>query len=106
MKGGFGNLLKQAQVMQENLKKAEQELADVEVTGDAGGGMIKVTMSCAHEVRRIEIDPVLLSDDKEVLEDLIAAATNDALRKAESTRQEKMSGFTAGLNIPGLKLPF
>ncbi len=105
MKGGFGNLLKQAQAMQENMKKAEQELSSVEVTGDAGGGMVKVTISCAHEVRRVEIDPALLGDDKEVLEDLIAAASNDALRKAEAARQEKLSGFTSGLNIPGLKLP-
>ena len=105
MKGGFGNLLKQAQAMQENLKKAEQELASIEVTGDAGGGMVKVVISCTHEVRRVVIDPALLGDDKEVLEDLIAAASNDALRKAEETRQEKLSGFTAGLNIPGLKLP-
>lgn len=105
MKGGFGNLLKQAQAMQENLKKAEQELSSVEVTGDAGGGMVKVTMSCGHDVRRVEIDQALMGDDKEVLEDLIAAATNDALRKAETTRQEKLAGFTAGMNIPGLKLP-
>lgn len=105
MKGGFGNLLKQAQAMQENLKKAEQELSGIEVTGDAGGGMVKVTMSCAHDVRRVEIDQALVGDDKEVLEDLIAAATNDALRKAETARQEKLAGFTAGMNIPGLKLP-
>ena len=105
MKGGFGNLLKQAQAMQENLKKAEQELSNVEVTGDAGGGMVKVVVSCTHEVRRVEIDPALVGDDKEVLEDLIAAATNDALRKAEAARQDKLSGFTSGLNIPGLKLP-
>jgi DNA-binding YbaB/EbfC family protein len=104
MKGGIGNILKQAQQMQENLKRAQEQLAQIEVTGSAGGGMVNVTMTCRHE-----IDPSLLQDDKEVLEDLVAAAVNDAVRKVEETSQEKMSGLTAGLaglNIPGLKLPF
>jgi nucleoid-associated protein EbfC len=105
MKGGFSNILKQAQAMQENLRKAEQELANMEVTGNAGGGMVTVTMTCAHSVKRVEIDASLMQDDKEVLEDLVAAAINDAAHKAERMRQEKMAGFTAGLNIPGLNLP-
>ncbi len=106
MKGGLGNLMKQAQVMQENLRKAQEQLAQVEVTGNAGGGMVSVTMTCRHDVRRVQIDPSLMQDDKEVLEDLIAAAMNDAVRKAEQASQEKMAGLTAGLNIPGLNFPF
>ena len=106
MKGGLGNIMKQAQAMQENMQKAQEELASVEVSGEAGGGLVKVTMTCRHDVRRIEIDPALLEDEKEVLEDLVAAAFNDAVRKVESTTKEKMSGLTAGLNIPGMKLPF
>jgi DNA-binding YbaB/EbfC family protein len=106
MKGGIGNLLKQAQAMQENLRKAQEELAKIEVTGSAGGGMVNITMTCRHDVRRVEINPELLKDDKEVLEDLIAAAFNDVLRKVEQTAQQKMSGLTAGLNIPGMNLPF
>jgi nucleoid-associated protein EbfC len=107
MKGGLGNLMKQAQAMQDNLRKAQEELASIEVTGNAGGGMVSVVMTCRHDVRRVQIDPSLLRDDKEVLEDLIAAAVNDAVRKVEKTTQEKMSGFTAGLDLPGgLKLPF
>ena len=92
--------------MQDNLKKAQEELAQIEVTGTAGGGMVNVTMTCRHDVKRVEIDPALMQDDKEVLEDLIAAALNDAVRKVEKTSKEKMSGLTAGLNIPGLNLPF
>ena len=106
MKGGIGNILKQAQAMQENLRKAQEELGTIEVSGSAGGGMVSITMTCRHDVRAVKIDPSLLQDDKEVLEDLIAAAMNDAVRKAEKATQEKMSGLTAGLNIPGLNLPF
>lgn len=106
MRGGIGNILKQAQAMQENLKKAQEELATVEVTGAAGGGLVSVTMSGRHDVRKVQIDPSLLQEDKEVLEDLIAAAINDAVRKVEQTAQERMSGLTAGLGVPGLKLPF
>ncbi|MHB8347128.1 MAG: YbaB/EbfC family nucleoid-associated protein [Acidiferrobacterales bacterium] len=106
MKGGLGNLMKQAQVMQENLRKAQEELAQIEVTGNAGGGVVTVTMTCRHDVRRVHIDPSLMQDDKEVLEDLVAAAMNDAVRKAEQASQEKMAGLTSGLNIPGLNFPF
>ena len=107
MKGGLGDILKQAQAMQENLRKAQEELAKIEVTGSAGGGMVTVVMTCRHDVRRVSVDSALLRDDKEVLEDLIAAAMNDAVRKAEQTAQEKMAGLTAGLGLPGgLSLPF
>ncbi|GHA09250.1 nucleoid-associated protein [Arenicella chitinivorans] len=108
MKGGLGNLMKQAQAMQENMQKAQAELANIEVTGESGGGMVKLTMTCRHDVKSVTIDPELLSDpdDKEVLEDLIAAAMNDAVRKVEKTSQDKMSGLTSGLNIPGMKMPF
>ncbi|WP_374357948.1 YbaB/EbfC family nucleoid-associated protein [Chitinimonas sp.] len=106
-KGGLGNLMKQAQQMQENMKKAQEQLGEVEVEGVAGAGLVKITMTCHHIVRRVSIDPSLLDDDKEMLEDLIAAAFNDAQRRAEQTTQEKMAGFTAGLNLPaGMKLPF
>lgn len=106
MKGGIGNILKQAQAMQENLRKAHEELAAIEVTGNAGGGMVTITMTCRHDVKSVRIDPSLLQDDKEVLEDLIAAAMNDAVRKAEKTTQDKMAGLTAGLNLPGFTPPF
>ena len=107
MKGGLGNMMKQAQQMQENMKKMQDQLADVEVEGVAGAGMVKVLMTCRNDVRRVTIDPSLMSDDKDMLEDLIAAALNDAVRKAEATTQEKMAGFTSGLNLPpGFKLPF
>jgi nucleoid-associated protein EbfC len=107
MKGGLGNLMKQAQAMQDNLRKAQEELAAVEVTGNAGGGMVSVVMTCRYDVRRVTIDPSLLTDDKEVLEDLVAAAVNDAVRKVEKTTQEKMAGLTAGIGLPpGMKLPF
>jgi len=107
MKGGLGNLMKQAQAMQDNLRKAQEELASVEVTGNAGGAMVSVVMTCRYDVRRVTIDPSLLQDDKEVLEDLVAAAVNDAVRKVEKATQEKMSGLTAGLGLPGgMKLPF
>lgn len=106
MKGGIGNILKQAQAMQENVRKAQEELATIEVTGSSGGGLVTVVMTCRHDVKRVSIDPSLMQDEKEVLEDLVAAAMNDAVRKAEQTTQQKMSGLTAGLNIPGLNLPF
>ena len=106
MKGGLGNIMKQAQAMQDNLRKAQEELAGIEVTGNAGGGMVTVTMTCRHDVRHVEIDASLMGDDKEVLEDLVAAAVNDAVRKVEKATQEKMAGLTSGLNIPGMNLPF
>ena len=106
IKGGLGGLMKQAQMMQENMKKAQEQLAQTEVEGQAGAGMVKVVMTCAHDVRRVDIDPSVM-DDREMLEDLIAAAMNDAARKGEALSQEKMSGFTAGMNLPpGFKLPF
>ena len=108
MKSELGNIMKQAQAMQENMQKAQQELAAIEVTGEAGGGMVKLIMTCRHDVKNIQIDPELLGDieDKEILEDLIAAAMNDAVRKVEKTTQEKMSTLTGGLNIPGMQMPF
>jgi DNA-binding YbaB/EbfC family protein len=107
MKGGLAQLMKQAQQMQENMRKVQESLASVEVEGQSGAGMVKVVMTCRNDVKRVSIDPSLLTDDKDMLEDLIAAAFNDAVRKAEATTQEKMSGFTAGLNLPpGMKLPF
>lgn len=107
MKGGLGNLMKQAQQMQENMKHAQEELGKVEVEGQAASGLVKITMTCRHEVRRVSIDDSLLSDDKEMLEDLIATAFNDAARKAEATSQERMGSLTAGLPLPpGMKLPF
>lgn len=105
MKGGLGNLMKQAQAMQENLRRAQEELAKIEVTGTAAGGLVSVTMTCRHDVRRVQLDASLLQDDKEVLEDLIAAAVNDAVRKVEKTSQEKLAGLASGLNLPGLNLP-
>ena len=107
MKGGLGGLMKQAQQMQANMKKAQAELATVEVEGQAGSGMVRVTMTCAHEVRRISLDDSLLSDDKEMLEDLIVAAMNDAVKQAAAVSQQRMSGFNAGMNLPpGMNLPF
>ena len=106
IKGGLGGLMKQAQMMQENMKKAQEQLAQMEVEGQAGAGMVKIVMTCAHDVRRVSIDPSVM-DDKEMLEDLVAAAVNDAVRRGEALSQEKMAGFTAGLNLPpGMKLPF
>jgi DNA-binding YbaB/EbfC family protein len=99
--------MKQAQQMQANMQKAQEEIASLEVTGESGGGMVKVTMTGRHEARRVEIDPSLLSDDKEMLEDLVAAAINDAAHKVEAVTQERMAGMTSGLNLPaGFKLPF
>ncbi len=107
MKAQLGQLMRQAQQMQENLKKAQDELGQLEVTGESGGGMVKVTMSCKHDVRRVDIDPGLLDDDKDMLEDLVAAAINDACRKVEKTTQEKMSGLAGGMGLPpGINLPF
>ena len=106
-KGQLAGLMKQAQQMQENMKRMQEQLASVEVEGQAGAGMVKVTMTCRHDVKRVSIDPSLLSDDKDMLEDLVAAAVNDAVRKVESTVQEKMASVTAGLPLPpGMKLPF
>ena len=105
MKSPLGNIMKQAQAMQENLKKAQDELAQIEVTGGAGGGLVEVTMTCRHDIRRVSIDDTLIGDEKEVLEDLIAAAVNDAVRRVEKVSQEKMGSLTAGLNIPGLNFP-
>ena len=107
MKGQLAGLMKQAQQMQENMRKMQEQLASVEVEGQSGAGMVKVVMTCKHDVKRISIDPSLMGDDKEMLEDLVAAAMNDAVRRVEAMVQEKMSGFTAGLNLPpGMKLPF
>ncbi|MCE1244970.1 YbaB/EbfC family nucleoid-associated protein [Oryzomicrobium sp.] len=106
LRGGIAGLMKQAQQMQENMKKAQDELAQVEVEGQAGAGMVKVLMTCGHAVKRVTIDPSVM-DDKEMLEDLIAAAMNDAVRRGEEVTKERMSGFTSGLNLPpGMKLPF
>ena len=106
MKGGIAGLMKQAQQMQENMKKMQEQLASVEVEWQSVAGMVKVQMTCKYDVRRVSIDASVM-DDKEMLEDLVAAALNDAVRKVEATTQEKMSGFTSGLNLPpGMKLPF
>ena len=106
MKGGIAGLMKQAQMMQENMKKAQEQLALVEVEGQSGAGMVKVTMTCSHDVRRVAIDASVM-DDKEMLEDLVAAAINDAMRRVEEVTKERMAGFTAGMNLPaGMKRPF
>ena len=107
MKGGLGNLMKQAQKLQADMQKAQEELANLEVEGQAGGGMVKVTMTGRHELRRVSIDPSLMSDDKEMLEDLVAAAVNDATQRLEGQVKERMSGLTTGMGLPpGMKLPF
>ena len=107
MKGPMGSLMRQAQKMQEDLQKAQEELASAEVTGESGGGLVKVTMNGRHEVRRVAIDESLVGDDKEMLEDLVAAACNDAVHRVEAATKERMSGLTAGLSLPpGMKLPF
>lgn len=107
MKGQLAGLMKQAQQMQENMKKAQEEIAAMEVEGQSGAGMVKVVMTGRHDVKRVSIDPSLMSDDKEMLEDLIAAAVNDAVRRVEAATQEKMGGLTSGLGLPpGMKLPF
>ncbi|EMR13065.1 DNA-binding protein [Methylophaga lonarensis MPL] len=102
MKGGLGNLMKQAQQMQANMEKAQQELANIEVTGQAGGGMVQIIMTGKHDVKRVNIEQTLFEDDKEMLEDLIAAAVNDAVRQVEKTTQERMSSMLP----PGMKMPF
>ena len=107
MKGGIGQLMKQAQEMQANLKKAQEEMASITVTGESGAGMVRITMTCQHQVRGVEIDDTLFGEDKEMLEDLVTAALNDAIRKVEQTVQEKFAGMTSGLGLPpGMKLPF
>lgn len=107
MRGNIGNLLKQAQAMQENLQKAQSQLAEVSVTGEAGAGMVKVTMNGKHEVSRVQIEPALLTEEQEILEDLVAAAINDATARVATAVNEKMAGAMAGLSLPpGMKLPF
>jgi DNA-binding YbaB/EbfC family protein len=107
MKGGIGQLMKQAQQMQADMQKAQEEMANLTVSGESGAGMVRITMTCKHEVRALEIDDSLLGDDKDMLEDLIVAAFNDAVRRVEKTVQEKFSGMTSGLSLPpGIKLPF
>ena len=107
MKGAMGNMMRQAQKMQEDMQKAQEEIANMEVEGQAGGGMVKVMMNGRHELRKVELDDSLMSDDKEMIEDLLAAAVNDAVRKIEQQSSEKMSGVTEGMNLPGgMKLPF
>ena len=107
MKGQLAGLMKQAQAMQDNLKKAQEELASIEVEGQSGAGLVKVVMTCKNEVRRVTIDPSLLADDKDMLEDLVAAAFNDAARRAEATSAEKMGKLTQGMPMPpGMKFPF
>jgi len=107
MKGNIGQLMKQAQMMQDNMRRMQEQLASIEVEGQSGGGTVKVVMTCKHEVRRVTIDPSLAADDREMLEDLVAAAFNDAARRVDAMVAEKMSGVTAGMGLPpGLKLPF
>jgi len=110
MRGNFNNLMKQAQAMQANMQKAQAEIANIEVVGEAGGGMVKITMNGRHEVKRVQIEPTVpaaSAEDREMLEDLIAAAANDAVHKVEARVQEKMASLTAGLQLPpGMKLPF
>tara|TARA_Y100001936_G_scaffold253037_1_gene315476 strand:+ start:19829 stop:20152 length:324 start_codon:yes stop_codon:yes gene_type:complete len=107
MKGGIGPLMKQAQQMQENMKNMQEQLATVEVEGQSGAGLVKIIMTCRYDVKRVKIDDSLLKDDKDMLEDLLAAAVNDAVRRVEATTQEKMAGVTAGMGLPpGMKLPF
>ena len=107
MKNQLAGLMKQAQAMQDNMKRAQDELAMLEVEGQSGAGLVKVVMSCKHDVKRVTIDPSLLADDKDMLEDLVAAAMNDAVRRAEAVSNEKMGKLTAGMPLPpGMKLPF
>ncbi|GGI84663.1 nucleoid-associated protein [Shewanella hanedai] len=106
-KGGMGNLMKQAQMMQDKMAKVQEEIARMEVTGEAGAGLVKVTMTGSHSVRKVDIDPSLLEDDKEMLEDLIAAACNDAARRVEENQKERMAEVTGGMQLPpGMKMPF
>jgi hypothetical protein len=107
MKGGIGNLMQQAQQLQANMQKAQAEIAAMEVTGESGAGMVKVTINGRHEAKRVQIDPSVPLDDREMIEDLVAAAINDAVHRLEATSQEKMAGLMGGMNLPaGLKLPF
>ncbi len=107
MKGGLGNLMKQAQKLQADMQRAQEEIANMEVTGEAGGGMVSVLMTGRHEVRRVTIDPGLFEDDKEMIEDLVAAAVNDAVRKVEQETKQRMASMTANIGLPpGMKLPF
>ncbi|OUS29579.1 YbaB/EbfC family nucleoid-associated protein [Thalassotalea sp. 42_200_T64] len=107
MKGGMGNLMKQAQQMQAKMAKAQEEIAKMEVTGEAGAGMVKITMTGNHNVRRVEIDESLMEDDKDMVEDLVAAAFNDAVRRVEETNKDKMGALTGGMQMPpGFKMPF
>lgn len=107
MKGGIGQLMKQAQKMQEQMQKAQEDMAKEIVTGESGAGMVRITMNCRHEVQGVKIDDSVFGDDKDMLEDLITAAFNDAVRRVESTVQEKFSGMASGLSLPpGMKLPF
>lgn len=107
MKGGLGGLMKQAQKMQEEMQKAQEELLKIEISGQSGGGMVQVVMNGKHEVLRVTLDDALLGDDRDMLEDLIAAAFNDAVHKLAAATQERMSGLTSGLNLPpGFKMPF
>ena len=107
MKGGIGQLMKQAQQMQADMQKAQEEMGNLTVTGESGGGMVKITMTCKHEIRSLEIDDALVGEDKDMLEDLIIAAFNDSVRRVEKTVQEKFSGMASGLSLPaGMKLPF
>jgi DNA-binding YbaB/EbfC family protein len=106
-KGGMGNMMKQAQQMQAKMQKAQDDLASLEVTGESGAGMVKITMTCNHNVRRVDIDDALMQDDKEMVEDLVAAALNDAVRRVQETTQEKMGEVTGGMGLPaGFKMPF
>lgn len=106
-KGGMGNLMKQAQQMQDRMQKMQEEIANMEVTGEAGAGLVKVTITGSHSVRRVELDDSLMEDDKEMLEDLIAAAFNDASRRVEETQKDKMGDVTGGMQLPpGFKMPF
>jgi nucleoid-associated protein EbfC len=107
MKGNIGQLMKQAQMMQDNMRRMQEQLASIEVEGQAGGGTVKVVMTCRHEVRRVSLDPSLAADDREMLEDLLTAAFNDAARRVDAMVAEKMGSVTAGLGLPpGMKLPF
>ena len=107
MKGGMNDIMKQAQKMQEDLQKAQEEIARAEVTGESGAGMVKVIMNGRHDVRKVDIDPSLMEEDREVLEDLMAAAVNDAVRRVEEYQKEKMSGMTQGMGMPpGFNMPF
>ncbi|AIL32236.1 YbaB/EbfC family nucleoid-associated protein [Basilea psittacipulmonis] len=107
LKNQIAGLMKKAQQMQEDMKKAQESLAEILVEGQSGGGLVKVTMTCRHDVKRVEIDPSLLADDKDMLEDLVAAAVNDAVKKAEKTSEEKMASVTSGFPMPpGMKFPF